>query len=161
LKISSRASSRSWAASSSLLISFFAHFLSIKEFLDFNRVSILNVFDHMGIYVRDLDSSAKYYHDLFGFTVHSRLNDYGIQIVFMDMGSALLQLKQSNMPSSPGHGKYNHFAVHTDDYDGFIKKLYDRDISYWEMSLGPGKRLVYFTDPNGHDIEVCESPFRD
>jgi hypothetical protein len=39
----------------------------------------------------------------------------------MDMGTALLQLKQSIMP---------------------------------------GKRLVNFIDPNGHDIEVCESLFK-
>ena len=121
----------------------------------------MNIFDHVGIYVSDLETSAEYYQDLFGFNVHSRLIDHGIQIIFMDMGSALLQLKQSNMPGTPGHGKYNHFAVHTDDYDDFIEKLDARDISYWEMTLGPGKRLVNFTDPSGHDIEVCESPFRD
>lgn len=121
----------------------------------------MNVFDHVGIYVKDLDSSVEYYADLFGFKVHSRLNDHGIKIVFMDMGSALLQLKQSSMPGTPGHGKYNHFAVNTSDYDGFIKKLDTRGIDYWEMSLGDGKRLVNFTDPSGHDIEVCETPFRD
>ncbi len=37
----------------------------------------------------------------------------------------------------------------------------DMGIDYWEMSLGPGKRLVNFTDPSGHDIEVCETPFKD
>lgn len=121
----------------------------------------MNVFDHVGIYVKNLDSSVEYYSDLFGFKVHSRLNDNGIQIVFLDMGSALLQLKQSSVPGTPGHGKYNHFAVHTSDYDGFISKLDERGIDYWEMSLGVGKRLVNFTDPSGHDIEVCETPFRD
>ena len=121
----------------------------------------MNVFDHVGIYVIDLEASIEFYRDLFGFKIHSRLNDHGIKIVFMDMGSALLQLKQSSMPGTPGHGKYNHFAVHTDDYDGFIKKLNSRGIDYWEMSLGSGKRLVNFTDPSGHDIEVCEAPFRD
>jgi catechol 2,3-dioxygenase-like lactoylglutathione lyase family enzyme len=120
----------------------------------------MNVFHHVGIYVKYLESSVRYYQDLFGFNEHSRINDHGILIVFMDMGSALLQLKQSNVPGTPGAGKYNHFAIHTDDYDGFIKKLDDRGISYWEMSLGPGKRLVNFTDPSGHDIEVCEAPFR-
>lgn len=119
----------------------------------------MNVFDHVGIYVENLESSVEYYRDLFGFKVHSRLNDHGIHIVFMDMGSGLLQLKQSSMLGTPGHGKYNHFAIHTDDYDGFLTSLDERDINYWEMSLGPGKRLVNFTDPSGHDIEVCEAPF--
>ena len=40
-------------------------------------------------------------------------------------------------------------------------KLKEMGIGYWEMSLGPGKRLVNFTDPSGHDIEVCETPFKD
>jgi lactoylglutathione lyase len=117
------------------------------------------IFDHVGIYVNDLEASVEYYQSLFDFQEHSRLNDSGIKIVFMDMGSALLQLKQSNIPGSPGHGKYNHFAIHINDYDGFINKLNDRNIDYWEMSLGEGKRLVNFTDPSGHDIEVCETPF--
>jgi hypothetical protein len=51
--------------------------------------------------------------------------------------------------------------VHTSDYDGFIAKLNEMGIDYWEMSLGSGKRLVNFTDPSGHDIEVCETPFKD
>ena len=34
-------------------------------------------------------------------------------------------------------------------------------IDYWEMILGPGKRLVNFTDPSGYDIEVCETSFMD
>ena len=47
------------------------------------------------------------------------------------------------------------------DYDGFVIKLKEMRIEYWEMSLGPGKRLVNFSDPSGHDIEVCETPFKD
>ena len=121
----------------------------------------MRVFDHVGIYVKDLESSVNYYQDLFGFKEYSRLNDNGILIVFMDMGTALLQLKQSIIPGTPSQGKYNHFAVHTDDYNGFIAKLNEKSINYWEMSLGPGKRIVNFTDPSGHDIEVCESPFKD
>ena len=57
--------------------------------------------------------------------------------------------------------KFNHFGVHTSDYDGFIVKMNDMGIDYWEMSLSPGKRLVNFTDPSGHDIEVCETSFKD
>lgn len=117
-----------------------------------------NVFDHVGVYVEDLDRSIKFYEELFGFPVHSRLNDRGLVIVFLDMGKALLQLKKGGSGIA-GSGKYNHFAVHTSDYDGFIAKLNVMGAGYWEMSLGPGQRLVNFSDPDGHDIEVCESAF--
>jgi len=120
----------------------------------------MNILDHVGIYVSNLEESISFYETVFGFTVHSRLNDHGIRIVHMDMGSALLQLKQSNTPGTPGHGKYNHFGVYTDDYDGFINKLEAEGISFWELSLGPGQRLVNFSDPSGHDIEVCKAPFK-
>jgi catechol 2,3-dioxygenase-like lactoylglutathione lyase family enzyme len=56
------------------------------------------VCDHIGLYVKDLEYSVKYYQDLFGFKEYSRLNDNGILIVFMDMGTALLQLKRARMP---------------------------------------------------------------
>lgn len=120
----------------------------------------MNILDHVGIYVSDLTESIQFYETLFGFTEHSRLNDHGIKIVHMNMGTALLQLKQSSIPGTPGHGKYNHFGVYTTDYDEFIEKLEAMKIDYWEMSLGPGKRLVNFSDPSGHDIEVCETPFK-
>jgi hypothetical protein len=78
----------------------------------------------------------------------------------MDMGSALLQLKQRGVPGTPGEGKYNHFSVHTSDYESFINNLEEMKIGYWEMSLVPGKQLVNFTNPSGHDIEVCEAHFK-
>jgi len=121
----------------------------------------MNTLDHVGVYVKNLEEAVSFYETLFGFTVHSRLFDHGIHIVHMDMGSALLQLMQSGVPGTPGAGKYNHFGVHTSDYDAFIIKLKEMGIGYWEMSLGPRKRLVNFTDPSGHDIEVCETPFKD
>ena len=120
----------------------------------------MNTLDHVGICVKDLDETVSFYEILFEFTVHSRLFNHGIHIVHMDMGFPLLQLKQSGVPGTPGAGKYNHFSVDTSDYDAFINKLEEMKIGYWKMSLGPGKWLVNFTDPSGHDIEVCEAPFK-
>ncbi len=62
----------------------------------------MNPLDHVGVYVKDLDEAVSFYETLFGFTVHSRLFDHGIHIVHMDMGSALLQLKQSSVPGHLG-----------------------------------------------------------
>ena len=71
-------------------------------FLSSLRVKTL---DHVGIYVKDLDEAVSFYEILLEFTVHSRLFDNGIHIVHMDMGSALLQSKQSGVPGPPGAGK--------------------------------------------------------
>ena len=119
---------------------------------------ITNTFDHVGLYVEDLERSIEFYGELFGFKVHSRLNDHGLQIVHLNMHSGLLQLKKGGI-GKPGSGKYNHFGVTTSDFDGFLRKLKEMDVSYWEMSLGLGQRIVNFSDSDGHDIEVCEKPF--
>lgn len=119
---------------------------------------ITNTIDHVGLYVEDLERSIEFYGELFGFKVHSRLDAHGLQIIHLDMRSGLLQLKKGGI-GKPGSGKYNHFGVSTSDFDGFSEKLKEMDVSYWEMSLGPGQRIVNFSDPDGHDIEVCETPF--
>ena len=123
------------------------------------RVIDLNVFDHVGIYVKNLETSVRFYKELFGFKEYSRLKDGGITIVFLDMGGGLLQLKQRDDPGNPSSGKWSHFAVYSDEYDTVKTRLDKMGINYWEMSLGPGQRLTNFSDPDGHDVEVCEKAF--
>ena len=117
-------------------------------------------FDHVGIYVKDMEKSLSFYQDLFGFPEHSRLWDGDIEIVFLDMGGGLLQLKRRPAAAQPSSGKWSHFAIHVEGYDEFVGKLKEKGIEYWEIALGEGQRLANFTDPDGHDLEVCEKPFK-
>jgi hypothetical protein len=51
-------------------------------------------------------------------------------------------------------------SAYTHDYESFINNLEKMKIGYWEIVLVPGKHLVNFTNPSGHDIKVCEAHFK-
>ena len=116
-------------------------------------------FDHIGIYVRDLQESVTFYQELFGFPVHGEMKDGDIDMIFLDMDGAMLQLKKRPNPPTGGGEKFTHFAIYHEDYQGVLKKLNDKGIKYWEINIGEGKKSANFQDPSGHDLEVMEAPF--
>ena len=116
-------------------------------------------FDHVGIYVRDLQESVMFYQELFGFPVHGEMKDGDIDMIFLDMNGAMLQLKQRPNPPILAGEKFYHLAIYHEDYQGVLRKLSEKGINYWEISLGDGKHSANFQDPSGHDLEVMEVPF--
>jgi catechol 2,3-dioxygenase-like lactoylglutathione lyase family enzyme len=69
------------------------------------EIMILPKFDHVGIYVRDLQESVRFYQELFGFPVHGEMKDGDIDMIFLDMNGALLQLKQRPNPPNRRRGE--------------------------------------------------------
>ena len=85
-------------------------------------------FDHIGIYVKDLRESVAFYQDLFGFPVQRKMKDGDIDMIFLDMNGAILQLKQRPDPPKAGGEKYTHFAIYHEDYQAVLKKLEEKNI---------------------------------
>jgi len=56
--------------------------------------------DHVGVYVKDLERSLKFYKNLFNFKVVSQFTSGEAKIATVDIGGALLELVQR--PGSPG-----------------------------------------------------------
>ena len=120
----------------------------------------MNHLDHIGIYVTDMERSLAFYQDLFGFSEAGRMQDKDIEMCFLDMGTGLLQLKQTPRQGQPGSGKWIHFALAVQDYPGTIEKHKVLGISYWEARIPGGARVANFSDPDGHDLEICSVPLR-
>ena len=121
----------------------------------------MDTLDHIGIYVTDMTKSLTFYKDLFGFSEAGRMVDGDIDMVFLDMGCTLLQLKQTPRQGQPGSGKWIHFAIAVADYPSVIAKLQAQNISYWEAHIPGGSRVANFSDPDGHDLEICSVPLRE
>ncbi len=116
--------------------------------------------DHIGLYVSDLERSVKFYGDLFGFPVHRRLEMGETKIAFLDIGEGLLELVyKPESPGRPAEGRWAHVAYHVEDYDGIVSKLEGKGIPLDKRALGDGSRIAFFKDPDGHDVEISESPF--
>ena len=115
--------------------------------------------DHVGIYVKDLERSMKFYSELFGFPEHSKVNLGTTKIAFLDMGGSLLEIVQRAEPPEAPSGSWSHLAYTTDDFDDMVSRLREKGLELREMTLGDGSRIVFFKDPDGHDVEIDEKAF--
>ena len=115
--------------------------------------------DHAGIYVEDLERSIDFYSEIFGFPEQRRLNLGTTKIAFLDLGSALLEIIQRAEPPEAPSGSWSHLAYTVDDYDAMLWRLKGKGLELREMTLEDGTRIVFFKDPDGHDVEIDENAF--
>ena len=116
---------------------------------------VIESVNHIGITVSELDSSVKFYRDLFDFDVIENISNSGQ--IFLKMGDIMISLIEV-----PGYknGKDSQscisFYVDEEDFEDAIDEL---DASGIEIVAGPenirkGKRVV-FADPDGNHIELA------
>jgi len=115
--------------------------------------------DHVGIYVEDLERSLNFYSELFGFPEHSKVDLGTTKIAFLDMGGSLLEIVQRAEPPEAPSGSWSHVAYTTDDFNGMVGRLRAKGLELREMTLDEGSRIVFFKDPDGHDVEIDEKAF--
>ncbi|PHV70789.1 glyoxalase [Sporanaerobium hydrogeniformans] len=111
------------------------------------------------ISVKDINTSRKFYEDLFGLKVYQ---DYGINIAF-DCGLALQQEFDwlVNIPKNKILQESNNMELcfEEEDFDGFLKKLEQySNIKYLGDVIEHtwGQRVIRFYDLDSHIIEVGE-----
>ena len=109
--------------------------------------------DHVGIVVKDIDSSIHKYEELLGLKyLYKEYNeDFQCFIAFFDCAGVLVELVQPVGPSSAktwletrGEG-INHICYEVDDIYAAFKEARDNDITDYEKPLtGAGNSKVFF-----------------
>lgn len=116
--------------------------------------------DHIGIYVKDLEKSLKFYKDIFGFPTVNEFGSGEAKIVIIDIEKGYLELVQRpGSPASPPDGNWSHIALCEPDLDEKIKKLEGMGLELRKITMGNGNRLCFFNDPDGHTLELMEKGF--
>ena len=114
-------------------------------------------FNHFNFNVRDLDTSLKFYQDVFGLTIvrHSENKEKGFKIVFLSDGSSdfkleLTWLADHTEPYDLGEQEF-HLAIAAENFDEIYEKHKRMGlIVYDNQDMG-----IYFVeDPDGYWIEV-------
>jgi len=113
--------------------------------------------DHIGVYVKDLDKSLKFYTDIFGFPEEQRFSIGESKIVVLNIGGGLLELIQRpGAPAEPPKGSRTHVAFRIEKYDALLDKIEKMGIELRRVAIEGRSRIAFFKDPDGHDIEIME-----
>jgi catechol 2,3-dioxygenase-like lactoylglutathione lyase family enzyme len=68
----------------------------------------------------------------------------------------------------PVHPQHYAFLVSDDEFDEVFGRIKERGLAYWadpfhrrpdEINHNDGGRGVYWTDPNGHNLEIITRPY--
>jgi catechol 2,3-dioxygenase-like lactoylglutathione lyase family enzyme len=112
-------------------------------------------FNHVSVFVPDVQKSVRFYQDLFGLPVLTR-QDPGINL---DCGSGFLGIYP--LPASATASRIDHLCLGMPrfDADAVLKQLTERGIKASIRMRGDTKEL-YFTDPDGIRVQLQDVKYK-
>ena len=117
----------------------------------------MNKFDHLGVYVKDLEASLKFYKSVFDLKEVRRFGSGEAKIGVLDVGGGFLELiSRPGSPGTPPGGNWSHLAFHVDDFDYKVKKLESMGKELRKVKMGDGSHIAFFKDDDGHTVEIME-----
>ena len=125
--------------------------------------------DHVGIAVKNLDESVKFYESLgFKATGYEVVAEQKVKVAFLPCGDSELELLESTEPDGPiarfieknGPG-IQHIAIRVDDIDKALEELKAKEVRLIDQTprYGAGNARIAFVHPKatgGVLLELCE-----
>lgn len=121
--------------------------------------------DHIGVAVADVETNAKWYQDIMGFTVKGKFpGGNGHQVYFLQSGDTVYEMYQDDSLNPAVKGKIDHIAYRSDDIDAdyeFCRKqgyqICTKGVeicpTFWEH----GCRYFKILSPAGEQVEFCQN----
>jgi catechol 2,3-dioxygenase-like lactoylglutathione lyase family enzyme len=149
----------------------------------------MNALHHVGITVKDLDASIRFYHDVLGLQFANEPSPWfegeelgrgvgvpgaALRQVSLLVGDTTLELLEYSAPPSETRAPLasnnlgaSHVAFLVDDIDEAKAELEARGISFFsdvnvvDEGVLAGWRWVYFQDPDGYPLELVQVAYYD
>lgn len=121
---------------------------------------MINGLAHIGLFIRDIEVSKKFYTEILEFKVVSETeNADGTKIAMIQNDDCMVELVQ--LPSYDGYtdGYFNHFAMEVDDILEVKAALEQKGIAF-EMeepalsNVFNGVKYLMFRGPDGEHLEI-------
>jgi catechol 2,3-dioxygenase-like lactoylglutathione lyase family enzyme len=118
--------------------------------------------NHTIVSARDKKEAAAFLVDILGLP---RPTAYGPFLVVQVANDVSLDFVDDQGPIHPQHYA---FLVTEDEFDQIFERIKDRDLTYWadpfrrepgRINTNDGGRGVYWSDPNGHNLEIITRPY--
>ncbi|MCF8008648.1 MAG: methylmalonyl-CoA epimerase [Halanaerobiales bacterium] len=126
--------------------------------------------DHIGIAVKNIDSSLKFYKDTLGleFKGTEILKERGLKVAFLQTGESKIELLEpisedstiSKFIDKKGEG-IHHLAIYAKDLDQKVESMQEKGTKFiGEANTGAGGKKIIFIHPkttNGVLLELCQN----
>ncbi len=118
---------------------------------------------HIGLFIRDIEASKKFYTEKLGFTVVSEAEvPDGTKIVMAELNDMMIEIVQLPEYDGGQDGVVNHIAIRVKDIEAAMKDLKEKGIQFETdkpVLLGNvlgGVRYAMFRGPDGERLEIDE-----
>ena len=124
---------------------------------------MLHKIEHVGIQVRDLDRSIKFYTEVLGLTLRRRVRlNETMELAFLPLGESEIELIcKSAEYTFAMEGIVNHLTFRVDDVAGILDHLRKHGVELIHqqpLALDMlGSRIAFFWGPDGEKLELFES----
>lgn len=120
---------------------------------------------HIGLYVKDIETSVDFYTRVFGLRVHE---DHGIgasgkAIVFLGFDTPFLELISSvSDPAAnvrPHRGPFDHLAWNVEDISAEVERIRNLGVAFSPdeiMTVLDGRKIAFFFGPDGERLELVQ-----
>lgn len=119
-------------------------------------------FEHVGIQVKNIETSKKFYQDVIGLELlHEMTHTNGsMKLVFLGLnGSVIVELIEGYNPDLPTEGKVHHVAFTVEGIEQEKERLQSLGVPLvWEdiTTLPNGAKYLFFLGPDGEWIEFYQ-----
>jgi len=114
--------------------------------------------NHVGLYVKDIEESTKFYTENMGFRKAFSFRDgAGHPVTYLQIDhNTFLEMTPADKDHAPG---FSHAGILTDDLESTVAALQKKGLKVEDVHLGGTKALISNTlDPNGVRLELLAYP---
>jgi catechol 2,3-dioxygenase-like lactoylglutathione lyase family enzyme len=119
-------------------------------------------FNHTIVAASDRDRTAEFLVDLLGLAPAGTYGPFRVVELANDVS---LDVIQSDPPVHPQHYA---FLVSEEEFDAIWARIRERSLTFWadpshrrpgEINTNDGGRGLYWSDPDGHNLEIITRPY--
>ena len=117
---------------------------------------------HIGIKVRDMAASLKFYTEVLGFEKTGEQMFGTSHLAFLNIGTCILELIQAAQYEERTAGQVDHIAVEVKGIETLVEKLKAQGVQFLsdEVNVAPGLldgvKNIFFVGPDGERFEFFE-----
>lgn len=116
---------------------------------------------HIGIVVKDMDTSLEFYTTVLGCELVESYQDERIHLEFLKAGQQTIELIQYQEDSvkERGAGIIDHLAFAVNDIEAAIDKLRQQQVTllFDQPKIVGGRKIMFFVGPDGERMEFVQS----